>query len=61
MQFFGKSPSQESFCKNHIIFGKRNIILRHMRITNVAVSKLNQFIELKTTFAAFLREVMKEK
>ena len=46
---------------NHIIFGNRNIILRHMRITNATVSKLNQFIEPKTTFAAFLSEGMKEK
>ena len=46
--------SQESVSKNHIIFGNGNIILRHMHITNATVSKLNQFIEPKTTFAMFL-------
>ena len=61
LQFFGQSSSQESLCKNQIIFGNRNIILRHVCITNSTVSKLNQFIEPKTTFAAFLSEGMKEK
>ena len=60
LQFFGKSPSQESLCKNYI-FGNRNIILRYMRITNTSVSKLNQYIEPKTTLAEFLSEGMKEK
>ena len=32
-----------------------------MRITNATFSKLNQFIEPKTTFLIFLSEVMKEK
>ena len=32
-----------------------------MRIANATVSKLNQFIEPKTTFAMFLSEGMKEK
>ena len=60
LQFFGKSSSQESLCKNYI-FGNRNIILRYMRITNASVSKLNQYIEPKTTLAEFLSEGMKEK
>ena len=51
LQFFGWSPSQESLCKKYVIFGNRNIILRHMRITNATVSK---YIEPKTTLAAFL-------
>ena len=52
---------QESLSNNHIIFGNTSIILRHMRITNATVSKLNQFIEPKTTFEAFLSEGMKDK
>ena len=60
LQFVGQPASQESLCKNHIIFGNRNIILRHMRITNATFSKLNQFIEPKIMFAMFLSEVMKE-
>ena len=54
LQFFEQSPSQESLGKNYIIFGNGNITLRHMRITNATVSKLNQFIEPKTTLSAFL-------
>ena len=42
-------------------FGNRNIILRHMRITNVTFLELIQFIEPKTAFTMFLNEVMKEK
>ena len=37
------------------------MILRYMRIINATVSKINQFIEPKATFAVFLSEVMKEK
>ena len=61
LQFFEYSSSQESLCKKHIIFGNRNIILRHMPITNATDSKLNQFIEPKTTFAAFLSVDMKDR
>ena len=61
LKFFGKSALQESRSNNHIIFGNTSIILRHMRITNATVSKLNQFIEPKTTFEAFLSEGMKDK
>ena len=61
LQFFEYSSSQESLCKKHIIFGNRNIILRHMPITNATDSKLNQFIEPKTSFAAFLSVDMKDR
>ena len=49
LHFFGQSPLQESLCKNHTVFGNRNIFFRQMRVTNVTVSK------------AFLSEGVKEK
>ena len=62
LQFFWIVPClQESLSKNHIIFGNRNIILRHMCKAAATVLTLNQFLDLKTTFVAFLSEGMKEK